>query len=518
MSKMAEFWGAETPYSGMGRENHDSGSDGPEVRRRPNYGNTVQSMTLIENNLNNLSGSSLRTMFHCTTGTTDTSSCGLSECRIFLLLSIPVAVANYVLVQYNVPQKVQSLMTGQILLCLVMLILVCILESFCKVAKFLLIIVSYATSVFLTIGQHLLLSFLAVVQHRVPVFSILWLPACISHLCIVFALYRLPYPFRCFLASVDCCIFLLLLILFSTSNVTQSAPIVSCQLTIILVNVIALFLLILFIAWITEFERKVETSCNVSFKNEEKDVQTMQDINKLLIDNILPCSVAAKFLAPNRSNDELYARDHGCVCVMFASIPNFKDYWQECDKSRKLECLRLLNEIVCEFDKLLTKPKYSCIEKIKTVSSTYMAAAGLNDGDGDDKAHRNASVMVEYALAMSIVLDQLNIEAFQNFELRIGMSIGPLVAGVIGAQKPQYDIWGNTVNMASRMDSHGEIRKIHMTGEMARLLPSDHYHVQSRGKIRVKGVKDEMETFFVPLNVKRNVANGPPINNLHGAF
>lgn len=57
-----------------------------------------------------------------------------------------------------------------------------------------------------------------------------------------------------------------------------------------------------------------------------------------------------------------------------------------------------------------------------------------------------------------------------------------------------------------------------MTGEMARLLPSDHYHVQSRGKIRVKGVKDEMETFFVPLNVKRNVANGPPINNLHGAF
>lgn len=125
---------------------------------------------------------------------------------------------------------------------------------------------------------------------------------------------------------------------------------------------------------------------------------------------------------------------------------------------------------------------------------------------------------------------------------RLGMSIGPLVAGVIGAQKPQYDIWGNTVNMASRMDSHGEIRKIHvrgfavgslpfwshlvnqkcdqvqMTGEMARWLPSEHCQVQSRGKIRVKGVKDEMETFFVPLNVKRNTATGPPAISSHGAF
>lgn len=116
----------------------------------------------------------------------------------------------------------------------------------------------------------------------------------------------------------------------------------------------------------TEYERKVEVACNVAFKNEEKDVQTMQDINKLLIDNILPSSVAAKFLSPSRDTDvsffslfnlkfnfkQLYSRDHEHVCVMFASIPNFKDYWSECDKTRKLECLRLLNEIVCEFDKV----------------------------------------------------------------------------------------------------------------------------------------------------------------------
>lgn len=70
--------------------------------------------------------------------------------------------------------------------------------------------------------------------------------------------------------------------------------------------------------------------------------------------------------------------------------------------------------------------------------------------------------MIEFAMAMHSVLELLNADSFQNFHLRIGMSLGPLVAGVIGAQKPQYDIWGNTVNMASRMDSHGEVRHIHV--------------------------------------------------------
>uniref|UniRef100_A0AC34GSW9 Guanylate cyclase domain-containing protein n=1 Tax=Panagrolaimus sp. ES5 TaxID=591445 RepID=A0AC34GSW9_9BILA len=263
-----------------------------------------------------------------------------------------------------------------------------------------------------------------------------------------------------------------------------------------------MFLIIVFIAWITEYERKVEAACNVAFKNEERDVQTMQDINNLLIENILPSTVAAKFLNPDRHTDELYARDHDNVCVMFASIPNFKEYWSECDRSRKLECLRLLNEI------LLSKPKFSCIEKIKTVASTYMAAAGLNENENEqaDNAVRNAAIMVEFAFSMHAVLEQLNADSFQNFQLRIGLSLGPLVAGVIGAQKPQYDIWGNTVNMASRMDSHGETKKIHMTGEMARALPHNVYYPQSRGKIKVKGVREPMETFLLPLNSKRNSA------------
>uniref|UniRef100_A0A183CS36 adenylate cyclase n=1 Tax=Globodera pallida TaxID=36090 RepID=A0A183CS36_GLOPA len=180
----------------------------------------------------------------------------------------------------------------------------------------------------------------------------------------------------------------------------------------------------------TEYERKVEASCNVAFKNEECDVQLMQDINKLLIENILPSSVAAKFLSHEQRNkvlvQYLYARDHENVCVMFASIPNFKNYWSECDPARKLECLRLLNEIPRDL-------------RILTLRITVPSAI------------RQWS-MAEFAQAMAAVLEQLNVDSFQNFELRIGLNVGPVVAGVLG-QKPQYDIWGNSVNVASRVSA-----------------------------------------------------------------
>uniref|UniRef100_A0A915NNE3 adenylate cyclase n=1 Tax=Meloidogyne floridensis TaxID=298350 RepID=A0A915NNE3_9BILA len=379
-------------------------------------------------------------------------------------------------------QKVQPVVFGQILVCLGILLFICALESLCRTANLLLTISAFIVSMFLPIGQHLCLVLLAVTWHRLPVFSILWLPSCISHMCLVFALYRLPYSLRCFLASLDCGFFLILLVFFSTSvsNVLQSAPIISCQITICFVNMISLLLLLIFITRITEYERKSEASCNVAFKNEERDVQLMQDINR-----------------------ELYARDHD---NMFASIPNFKEYWSECDHTRKLECLRLLNEIVCEFDKLLSKPKFSCIEKIKTVASTYMAAAGLTDSDNaDNSPERNAVVIVEFAQAMASVLDQLNIDSFQNFELRIGINVGPVVAGVLG-QKPQYDIWGNSVNIASRMDSSGVIGYIQVNEETKQILSkkkSDYQWIY-RGEINIKG-KGPMITYLLKLSRKNRI-------------
>uniref|UniRef100_A0A158Q8J6 adenylate cyclase n=1 Tax=Elaeophora elaphi TaxID=1147741 RepID=A0A158Q8J6_9BILA len=194
---------------------------------------------------------------------------------------------------------------------------------------------------------------------------------------------------------------------------------------------------------------------------------------------------------------------------MFASIPNYMEFWGEWDRSRKLDCLRLLNEIVCEFDKLLSEPKFSKIEKIKTVGSTYLAAAGLDEHElidtcefidaNEEESYRNVTLMIEFALEMNAILQKLNGDSFQNFELRIGLNCGPVVAGVIGAQKPQYDIWGDTVNLASRMDTYGESGKIHMTKTVGQLLQQGSYPVKSRGFINIKGVAEPVETFFLEL-------------------
>ncbi|GCC41331.1 hypothetical protein chiPu_0025352, partial [Chiloscyllium punctatum] len=98
---------------------------------------------------------------------------------------------------------------------------------------------------------------------------------------------------------------------------------------------------------------------------------------------------------------------------------------------------------------------------------TYMAASGLNAALGQENPQQDGErcwshvgVMVEFAVAMMAKLDSINKHSFNNFKLRIGINHGPVVAGVIGAQKPQYDIWGNSVNVASRMDSTGVLGKI----------------------------------------------------------
>ncbi|MCP9259695.1 Adenylate cyclase type 2 [Dirofilaria immitis] len=246
------------------------------------------------------------------------------------------------------------------------------------------------------------------------------------------------------------------------------------------------------------YERNMEIACNASLRDEEKTVEELQNINKNLIENILPSHVAAKLLNSNQLTNKLYAQLHENVCVMFASIPNYEEFWGEWDRSKKFECLRFLNEIVCEFDKLLSELKFRNVEKIKTVASTYLAATGLDEHELiDTYSYRNVILMVEFAMEMNNILRKLNDHSFQNFELRVGLNCGPLIAGVIGAQKPQYDIWGDTVNLASRMDTYGESGKIHMTKAVGQLLQQSSLPVTSRGFMKVKGVAEPIETFFL---------------------
>ncbi|XP_051157374.1 adenylate cyclase type 2 isoform X2 [Leptopilina boulardi] len=264
------------------------------------------------------------------------------------------------------------------------------------------------------------------------------------------------------------------------------------------------FLLTLVALILHVLDRRVEFTSRTDFlwknklKVEQDEVETMRGINKILLENILPAHVADHFLA-SRTAQELYHERYSSIAVMFASIPNYKEFYDETDINKQgLECLRLLNEIICDFDKLLLKPKFSGIEKIKTIGSTYMLASGLSPGkeSGEGKEDHNVIVLVEFAIALMTILDQINRESFQRFKLRIGLNHGPVIAGVVGAQKPQYDIWSNTVNVASRMDSCGEMGRIQVTEDTAKILKNAGYELICRGPTFVKG-KGELTTFFV---------------------
>ncbi|EDV52435.1 adenylate cyclase type 2 isoform X2 [Drosophila erecta] len=251
-----------------------------------------------------------------------------------------------------------------------------------------------------------------------------------------------------------------------------------------------------------EYVARTDFLWKAKLKVEQEEVETMRGINKILLENILPAHVATHFLHLERST-ELYHESYSCVAVMFASIPNYKEFYDETDVNKQgLECLRLLNEIICDFDKLLLKPKFSGIEKIKTIASTYMCASGLRpgkeDGATDEKRteEHNVVILVEFAIALMSILDSINRESFQRFRLRIGLNHGPVIAGVIGAQKPQYDIWSNTVNVASRMDSCGVMGRLQTTENTAKILMTAGYECECRGLTYVKG-KGNLVTYFV---------------------
>jgi adenylate cyclase 1 len=163
---------------------------------------------------------------------------------------------------------------------------------------------------------------------------------------------------------------------------------------------------------------------------------------------------------------ELYSHAYSRVGVLFASITNFHEFYMELDLNNQgVECLRLLNEIIADFDDLLSDDRFRAMDKIKTIGSTYMAAVGLipehkildDSEDGGHSAVHYMAQLVEYVFGMRDKLASINENSYNSFTLRVGMNVGPVVAGVIGARKPQYDIWGNTVNVASRMDSTGLI-------------------------------------------------------------
>uniref|UniRef100_UPI00398F7819 adenylate cyclase type 2b n=1 Tax=Pristiophorus japonicus TaxID=55135 RepID=UPI00398F7819 len=280
------------------------------------------------------------------------------------------------------------------------------------------------------------------------------------------------------------------------------------------ISLLIFFVTLLVLARQNEYYCRLDFLWKNKFKRECEEIETMENLNRVLLENVLPAHVAEHFLAQNWKNEDLYHQSYECVCVMFASIPDFKEFYTESDVNKEgLECLRLLNEIIADFDDLLSKPKFSGVEKIKTIGSTYMAATGLSAATVQeysqeaDRQYTHIGTMLEFAFALMIKLDVINKHSFNDFKLRIGINHGPVIAGVIGAQKPQYDIWGNSVNVASRMDSTGVLGKIQITEETSNILQTLGYNCTCRGIINVKG-KGELKTYFVNTEMTRSLSQG----------
>uniref|UniRef100_A0A673IAZ1 adenylate cyclase n=1 Tax=Sinocyclocheilus rhinocerous TaxID=307959 RepID=A0A673IAZ1_9TELE len=249
--------------------------------------------------------------------------------------------------------------------------------------------------------------------------------------------------------------------------------------------------------------QQVESTARLDFlwklqaTEEKEEMEELQAYNRRLLHNILPKDVAAHFLARERRNDELYYQSCECVAVMFASISNFSEFYTELEANNEgVECLRLLNEIIADFDEIISEEKYKQLEKIKTIGSTYMAASGLNDSTYDKEGRTHILALADYAMRLREQMKYINEHSFNNFQMKIGLNIGPVVAGVIGARKPQYDIWGNTVNVASRMDSTGVPDCIQVTTDLYHVLESKGYQLEYRGLVKVKG-KGDMATYFL---------------------
>ncbi|KAK7499404.1 hypothetical protein BaRGS_00009379, partial [Batillaria attramentaria] len=250
-----------------------------------------------------------------------------------------------------------------------------------------------------------------------------------------------------------------------------------------------------------EWTNRLDFLWKIQATEEKSEMVELQNSNRRILCNLLPTHVAAHFIDHQHSSHmELYSQQYSKAAVFFASIPNFSDFYMELDANNQgVECLRVLNEIIADFDELLDEPRFQAVDKIKTIGSTYMGAVGLMPHllieDGDASVTEFLTVLVEFVFAMKDRLNNINENSYNNFAIKVGINVGPVVAGVIGARKPQYDIWGNTVNVASRMESTGKPNHIQVTEEVYSAL-KDVYDFRCRGRVSVKG-KGEMITYFL---------------------
>ena len=215
-------------------------------------------------------------------------------------------------------------------------------------------------------------------------------------------------------------------------------------------------------------------------------IQKEKDISEGLLLNILPEEVAAELKAKGEAEARLIDE----VTVLFT---DFKGFTAMSEKLSPKELVRDIHECFSEFDRIMERHG---IEKIKTIGDAYMAAGGLPIPNGTHAFDAvNAALeirdFIEAGKAVKIA------EGLPFFEIRVGVHTGPVVAGIVGLKKFAYDIWGDTVNTASRMESSGSPGEVNISESTYALIKSDpRFRFTERGKVSAKG-KGELTMYFV---------------------
>ncbi|NJK99974.1 MAG: HAMP domain-containing protein [Spirulinaceae cyanobacterium SM2_1_0] len=218
----------------------------------------------------------------------------------------------------------------------------------------------------------------------------------------------------------------------------------------------------------------------ISLHRSLKDLEIEQAKSERLLLNTLPSAIAQRL----RQGESVIAEQFEAVSVLFADIVAFTRL------SARLSppaLVQVLNAIFSEFDQL--SEAYG-LEKIKTIGDAYMVVGGLPEPRAD-----HAQAIAAMAIAMQTAIQRFNRETGENFSIRIGIHSGAVIAGVIGIRKFSYDLWGDTVNVASRMESQGLPGKIQVTDVTYALL-CDRFEFEPRGAIQVRG-RGEMQTYFL---------------------
>ncbi len=226
--------------------------------------------------------------------------------------------------------------------------------------------------------------------------------------------------------------------------------------------------------------RDLERLRVIELQQEKSLLEIEKEKSERLLLNILPHAIAERLKHGERTIAERFTE----VTVLFADIVDFTALTNQTEPE---ELVALLNDLFSRFDRLAEQHG---LEKIKTIGDNYFAVGGLPVPNPD-----HAEAVAEMALAMLAATADLNRERGTSLHIRIGLNSGPVVAGVIGRKKFTYDLWGRTVNLASRMQSSGLPDRIHVPADTRERL-REKFELTERGTVTCKGV-GEIRTYLL---------------------